>query len=249
MPLSVDNSFAMWTLAWDARNRAVEGTRKSPGDPTGDTIATIIQAAASAEGFINELADAVRIEEEVNAGLLRQKQSRRYPVPPHLSSFEKEHANIENRHGHTTEKFVAAFEKLAGQSFRGTQFSQDFADLMRLRDMLMHLRTRDREGPVDALGGQEPTITIQPPEGRIKFIKRFMQKGLTRIEKDAIEVGTSWFNLIQTAKMANWACHSARAIILKVLDQIPDSPSDPSGIFKHDFRNRAEKLINESPPL
>src|SRR5262249_26549665 len=117
MPLIIANSFAMWTLAWDARNRAVQSARTNPGAFTGDAIGAIIQAAASPEGFTNDLADAVGNEEEINAELSRRGESPRYPVLPQLSAFAKQHAAIDAGYGRTNGKFVAAFEELSGQAY------------------------------------------------------------------------------------------------------------------------------------
>ena len=75
-----------------------------------------------------------------------------------------------------------------------------------------------------------------------------MQMGLTRECNDEANIGTSWLNLLQTAKMANWACFAALNIIRAVLDMIPNRLSDTASMFKNDFRRRTDDWIQNSPP-
>ena len=217
---------------------------KHPTDFAGDATVAIILAAASTEGFINELADAVRVERE---------QPQLYPVSPQLIAFADAHEQLEDpkkgRKGSTAGKYLDASEKLSGAKFpKGTEPYQAFAKLMRLRDLHMHLRSRDSDGAIENGSYEEPSITITSPEGRIAFIKSLMQMGLTRECNDEANIGTSWLNLLQTAKMANWACFAALNIIRAVLDMIPNRLSDTASMFKNDFRRRTDDWIQNSPP-
>jgi hypothetical protein len=191
-----------------------------------DATVAIIMAAAAAEGFINELADVVQAEEGAPAN---------YFVLPGLSTFTRAHEQLEKAHGRTTDKYLAASECLGRRFDRGGQPYQDFATLMRLRDVHMHLRNLDRDGPVEIPSGEEPIITILPPEGRIGFIRGLQQRGLTW-KADEAQFGASWLTLLQTKEMADWACRAALNIILAVLDMIPDRLDDTSRMFKQDFR-------------
>jgi hypothetical protein len=247
MAVIIDHSFTLWSLAWDARNRAVEFAAKRPGDFASDATVAIILAAAATEGFINELAETVRIEQE---------RPKLYSVWPPLIFFADAHDELENskekdkRRGSTGEKYLAAAEKLSGSAFKkGDQPYQDFATLMRLRDLHMHLRPQDRDGPIAHGPGEEPTITIIRPEGRIAFIKSLMAKGLTWKCDDDTEVGASWLNLLQTASMADWACRAALNMIRAILGMIPDGPADTARMFKQDFRRRTDDWISASPAL
>jgi hypothetical protein len=76
-----------------------------------------------------------------------------------------------------------------------------------------------------------------------------MQKGLTWNADDDSAIGASWFDLIQTGKIADWACRSARDIVLAVLELIPDGPTDTSQIYKNGFRRTADKWMLESPSV
>jgi hypothetical protein len=218
---------------------------KNPRDFASDATVAIILSAASAEGFINELADTVRIELE---------RPQLYSVLPQLTMFADAHEQLENPkegpRGSTGDKYLAASEKLSGSPFtRGANPYQPFATVMRLRDLHMHLRSRDRDGLIDNGPDQEPTITISSPEGRIAFIKSLVQMGLTWQWDDDARIGASWLNLLQTAKMADWCCRASLNIIRAVLDLIPDSLSDTSRMFKRDFRGRTDEWIKMSPTL
>lgn len=107
--------------------------------------------------------------------------------------------------------------------------------LMRLRDMHMHLRNRDKDGPVENPSSDEPTITILPPEGVIKALR---QRGLTW-QSDDPRTGVSWLSSLQTKDIAEWACHATLNAILAILDLVPDRPDDTSLMFKRDFRRHA----------
>jgi hypothetical protein len=240
MPILVDHSYTLWSLAWDARNRAVNIAVKHSTDFASDATVAIILAAASTEGFINELADAVRLQLE---------RPDFYSVSPQLSAFADAHDQLEDRRGSTGEKYIVAAEKLSGTPFdKGSKPYQPFATLMRLRDRHMHLRSRDNDGIIDNGPRKEPTITISRPKGDIAFIQCLMQAGLTW-KGDNPEIGISWLNLLQTARMAEWACKAALDIIRAVLAMIPDGLADPASIFRHDFLGRTDYWIRDSPPL
>jgi hypothetical protein len=250
MSASITNhSYVLWTLAWEARDRAVRVHERCPGNYTSDALTAIIEAAAAIEGFLNELSDGVHVEQSINEEMAQRGEPARYRILPGLDSFAKEWDRIEAEYGRTTQKCVAALQCLSGALFdRGTELYQNLADLIRLRECLMHLRTRDVIRPMRGSTGPEATLTIGEPEGRIKFIKRLMQKGLTWQAADA-DIGTTWVYLLETPAMADWACRAARAMILAILNLIPDGPGDMSNMFKHDYRTRAESWIEQSPRL
>jgi hypothetical protein len=92
----------------------------------------------------------------------------------------------------------------------------------------MHLKPKDTF--IDSEGG---STSVQPP----KYIRNLQQRGLAN--NTEMSTGMSWLNIIQTDKMATWACDSAHKIILAILGFIPDTsiPSlDPSSMFKAIFR-------------
>src|SRR5207244_1390106 len=86
-------------------------------------------------------------------------------------------------------------------------------------------------------------------EDRARFVKRLMDKGLAWQSPHNRDVGTSWLNRLMSARLADWACRTARAVVLEVLHHIPDGPMDTSRMFKDDFRDRAELWIDKGPLL
>jgi hypothetical protein len=68
-----------------------------------------------------------------------------------------------------------------------------------------------------------------------KVVKRLQTKKLAKASKE--DVGSSWFDALQTDRMAAWACNTALAMIHAVLDMVPDGPGDPTSSFKRQFRS------------
>ena len=134
---------------------------KHPTDFAGDATVAIILAAASTEGFINELADAVRVERE---------QPQLYPVSPQLIAFADAHEQLEDpkkgRKGSTAGKYLDASEKLSGAKFpQGHRALSGFCEAHAFTDLHMHLRSRDSDGAIENGSYEEPSITITPRKG------------------------------------------------------------------------------------
>jgi hypothetical protein len=189
-----------------------------------DSFAAIVLAAAATEAFINELGEMVAIDKD-----LPWRQSN--PVSPSLCAFADAIQEIEEARGSLLLKYLIASQTLSGSTFnKGTNPYQDFATLVNLRNDLMHLKPRD------TFSHSEGGFTSVKP---LKYIKNLQQRGLAHRPEE--NVNMSWFNIIQTAEMAIWACDAAHKIILAVLDFIPDNaiPSlDPSSMFKIIFRKK-----------
>jgi hypothetical protein len=170
--------------------------------------------AAAAEGFINELA-------ELCDPILRD-----YPLPGRLADFAQIHRELEESHGSTQSKYLMASFVLDGKILdKGANPYQDFADLFRLRDLIMHLRAIDQAGKPD---GEAMSFTMP------KLVVSFQQRKLAKASTP--DLGMSWLSALQTPAMAAWACDSALNIMLALLDMIPDCPGDPSAHFRSTLR-------------
>jgi hypothetical protein len=88
----------------------------------------------------------------------------------------------------------------------------------------MHLK------PDDELTYNEHGVIVITPS---KTVQVLQQKNLAR------DGNASGFNLIQTDKVAVWACDTARNIILALLGMVPDEPAGPAWSFKVAFREYA----------
>jgi hypothetical protein len=209
MPEMFAHSGELFGAARDARDRAIAAVQANPQAWPSDTIVAIILAAATTEAFINELTEWVAIDRD---RLVRQSN----PISPELHAFADALQEVEKAQGNLQLKYLVASQTLSGSMFeKGKNPYQDFATLVNLRNDLMHVKPR------------------QPP----KYIKNLQQLRIAHSHKK--NVSMSWFNVIQTDKMAIWACKTAHNIILAVLDFIPDNPNPalgPSSQFKTLFR-------------
>jgi hypothetical protein len=198
-------------IAREARDRAVAQVQANPDALPADTTVVIVLAAASTEAFINELAEMAAIERD---NPLRQSN----PIPAELRTFADALQEIEEARGSILLKYLMASRILSGSSFnKGINPFQDFAVLTMLRNDFMHLKPRDTF--VEANDGALPKVKVP------KYVEALQQRGLARTSDP--EILMSWFNLLQTDKMATWACQTTHNIILAVLDLIPDN-TDPS---------------------
>jgi hypothetical protein len=211
------HSGSMWRIACEARDRAIAVTRANAAAWPSDAIVAILLGAASAEAFINELAEMLLIHK--NAAKLPE-------LPPQLRACADALTEIEDARGSLNLKYLVASQTLSGSMFdKGSNPYQDFATLVKLRNDLIHLR------PQDIFLDVSPPATIQVP----KYVEALQQRGLARSPPSGTMM--SWFNRLQTAEMATWACATAHAIILAVLALTPDDPhADPLAMFKMVFR-------------
>ncbi|HCF28823.1 MAG TPA: hypothetical protein DEV81_16825 [Cyanobacteria bacterium UBA11049] len=164
-----------------------------------DALVAIIFAALSLEAFINELghlateAKASGHEEDFLNGL--------------INAIEE---SQESKKKSTLDKFMMASVALSNKFDKGKHPYQDFADLFKLRDCLVHLKPQDR-------------LTIDEDSnwfysGR-KLIDRLRSKGIFQ-EHTQIKSITL---LVSTAKAAKWACDTVSAMVSAILDSIPNS--------------------------
>lgn len=213
------HSAHLWLTACEARDRAVAAARANPDAWPSDAIVAILLAAASAEAFINEFAEILEMD--------KSDLGHRQLLPP-LRACADALVEVEDARGSLSLKYLIASQILSGSMFdKGSNPYQDFAVLIKLRNDLMHLKPQDTF--VHSVG----STAVQVP----KYIEALQQRGLARTPSP--KVGISWFNRLQTAEMAKWACDTAHAIILAVLAMVPDDPvpaKDPSWMFKHMFR-------------
>lgn len=226
MPGMYAHSGFLLGTAREASDRAVDAVRQKPEIWPSDTIVSILLAAAATEAFINELTELVAMQRDS-----AHRQSN--PISPPLRAFADVLQEVEESRGSLALKYLMASQTLSGTTFdKGTNPYQDFTTLITLRNDLMHLKPRDTFlEPADGTAG-----VIQPP----KYIRGLQQRGLAHTPPEG--VGMSWFNMLQTAPMAVWACDTAQNIILVVLDLIPnEGPGrDPAWSMKNVFRKMQE---------
>jgi hypothetical protein len=94
---------------------------------------------------------------------------------------------------------------------KGSQPFQDFLILMTVRNNLMHPK------PLDQF--DDSGRVMVPPS----YVRDFELRKMT-YERDA-DTSVSWLNLLETEKIASWACRAAIEIILSVISIAPANPT------------------------
>lgn len=227
MPGIVYQSFALWSLACDARERAEATVRADSDAYARDATVAVLLAAASTEAFINEFTECI---------LLYQKSKNCQDlVTPELGNCAAILKEVERDRGSINQKYLWASHLLSGKPFdKGSNPYQDFKMLIDLRNGLMHLK------PDDELKYDGHGAIIITPSQNVQTLqqRKFARKG-----------NAAGFNLIQTDKIAAWACDTARNIILAILKMVPDRPSDPAWSFKAFFLEDARTLTQREQLL
>jgi hypothetical protein len=199
----------LFYLACEARDRCRRA--EAEGRFAGDAIVAIIIATAALEAFVNDLTTLSvsyvdRTPEIVQpdpvqafAGVLREAVEARVDIGS---------------------KYQLASSALSGRPFaRHHQPYQDFAQLVRLRNWLIHL---------------SPSAP--------RFVADFEQKQMTWPRDTythhtgaAVPVGMSDVDLISTTAVAQWACDASHHMIWAVLSMFPDGLADPADMIKRTF--------------
>lgn len=202
MPLSpiqpkgfIEDSYHFYNIARDSYYKARQGFTTHRQD---NALVAIIFAALSLEAFINEL------------GVLAMEAK----ASGHRENFLDQLINaIDESQGSkrtTQEKFMMASEALSNKFDKGKNPYQDFADLFRLRDCLVHLKPEDR---IEIDEDNEWTYS-----GR-KLIERLRSKNIVQEYTSIPSITLS----VSTAVAAKWACDTASEMVTAILDGIPNS--------------------------
>lgn len=215
--------FEFLCLAAQSRDRAQQAAASGQGQPTSETLTTILFSALATEALINELAEAAARSDNLH---------------PDVSGFDTladlaaTLDMIEKAQGQIELKYQLASKILTGKTFPpGEAPFQDFANLITLRNELVHPRHRDR---TTVAGHVEPVSRV---------VRDLQQRGLTttrgRREGD-VPGGMSWLQEIKSSGVASWAYNTAREIITALLSMLPDNDSElPTGQL---FRDRIKDI-------
>lgn len=203
MPLSdiqpsqgfIVDSYHFYNIARESYYKARQGftIHRQP-----DALVAIIFAALSLEAFINELGVLA-----INAKASGHSQDL---LDQLINAIDESQGNKRN----TREKFMKVSEALSNKFDQGKNPYQDFADLFRLRDCLVHLKPEDQL-EID----QDNKWTYS---GR-KLIDRLRSKNIVQEHTQISSITL----LVSTAAAAKWACDTASAMVNAILDRIPNS--------------------------
>lgn len=214
--------FHFLCLASEARDRAKQAAVNDASQPTSEALSAVLFSALAAEAFINELGEAATR----TAGL--------HPTVRGLDVLADLAAVLdltEKAQGQIDLKYLLASKILSGKMLlRGDAPFQDFANLVTLRNELVHPRHRDR---TTAAGHVEPASRV---------IRDLQQRGLTTTRgrrPGDVPGGMSWLEEIRSGGVASWAYDAAKDIITAILKMLPDDSGLPTSLL---FRDRISQI-------
>ena len=224
------DSYHFYQSAKDGYYKASKGFEIHRQD---DALVSIIFSALALEAFINEIPALAKCEKQdgsTEAFLdklidaieeLDSQDLRKISLQPFFlrvlcvlpsSFFRNLFVSPNSKKKNTQHKFMLASEALNSGFKKGDKLYQNFADLFKLRDCLVHLK------PEDIIEEQE--------DGEIKYFGRDLTK---RLRSKGIFLDTSVDSIIlkvSTAKAALWACNTASEMVNAILDKLPASFRD-----------------------
>ena len=163
-------------------------------------------SALAAEAFINELPEAASRDAYGTRGL-------QLPAEPVLDDLAGTLSAMEQAHERIQAKYDAARKILTGRAFdHGAAPFQDFNDLIKLRNDLVHPRHQDR---TTALGHTEPASPV---------VRDLQRRGRTRTRgrrRGDPMGGMSWLSEIYCGRMAAWAHKAACDVIAELIMALP----------------------------
>lgn len=174
-------------IAHKAAERAVADSNR-PNALTDDALVAIVMAATAAEAFINELAGYLHILDETQADWA--------PIPPTLVACGDVVKDVEDSHGSVTLKYMVAAFALSGRTFdKGAAPFQDFVELIKLRNAIVHLKPSDTVGQ--------------------KRTNALADRGLAQPSTPTYHM--PWLDRLLTPETAAWAVRTARNMMLGLL--------------------------------
>lgn len=221
---SIDFSATLyWDLAATAAQRSRDVNAANPGQVTRDSIVAILMSAVAAEAFINELPMMICATHMDRAGLRVTLGGRTWiGISDTIAALENESTQILG-------KYMISSVLLPGDPLRkDKQPYADFVRLVGLRNALVH---------------QKP-VTDPPMRSNaaspLKVIADFEQRKWTFGRGDASI--TSWITKVQTPEIARWACRTASAIILNILDRLGDLADPMDRVW---YQTRTDPRISD----
>lgn len=205
-------------------NSAVGILRQIPvatGEPIANqpsALACLILAAASIEGFLNELG-AIVVDDPEGAPWR----------PKELTTYGQLWRVAEDCRGPTRYKYELVCSALNAGHEKGHEPFQSFSDLMAVRDRLMHPKAGSGMLDLDTLDTTDDDRLARALEGR----------GI--LEKAGKKMNTHWVGLIQTQAAALWACTTASKVVQDLIASVSDWPAS------EDSKNVSWKEVELEP--
>jgi hypothetical protein len=194
-------------FAAEARDAAIQvETADAKAWPMRDALSAILFSALAAGAFINEFPEAASRDAYGIRDLQLPAASVLDDLALTLNAMEQAREGIQP-------KYDAARKILTGRAFdHGVAPFQDFNDLMKLRNDLVHPRHLDQ---TTGLGHTEPASPV---------VRDLQQRGLTRTRgrrRGDPMGGMSWLSEIYCGRMAAWAHKAACDVIVDLIRALP----------------------------
>jgi hypothetical protein len=210
------HSVELMLAAYGQWQRAVEDAKR-PNALTIDSLGAVVMAAAASEGFINEFAEYVDTYRRIRSDLIPEGGQKEK-----LNRVADAVLELEDKHRSVDEKYAATWLILADKNpDKGRAPFQAHAVLHRLRNSVMHLKAAREDAE---------------HEGR-NITNALAQEGIALCGTEPGDL--PWFDRLMTPEVAGWACGSARAMVVSVLDLATPTPGfdfDPLSLWKRQFR-------------
>jgi hypothetical protein len=225
------NAPTLFSIAVESA-KVIPGANRAGGHK--ESLVSVVFAAAALEAFLNE-----------TAYLAGGKSSLRTPQPAVVSAFAQMMEDAEESRAQIQSKFQLSNLVLTGQTYdKGIAPFQDFADLIAVRNLLMHGHSNERFSRVDGKPVLINPVTVldrlasknvlheAPPEHLRGFVsivgESFMAEAIYADEMEGIspkESGnrmmTRWTYVIGTRAVAEWACNAASHMATDFMDKAP----------------------------
>jgi hypothetical protein len=226
------NAPTLFSIAVDSARR-ISADRRIGGHK--DALVSVVFAAAALEAFLNEA-----------AYLAGGKNRLRTPEPSVVLAFTQVMEEAEEARAALLSKFQLANLVLTGTTFdRGGLPFQDVADLVAVRNLLMHGKSNERFSQVEGKPVLiNPTAIIDrlasknilheaPPEHLKGFVsiagETFLAEVIYADEMEGISpkdsgsrMMTRWTYVVGTRAVAEWACNSAAKMALDLMSKAPE---------------------------
>jgi hypothetical protein len=192
----------LFKIAKDGYQKASQGSEIHRQN---DAIVAIVFSALALEAFINELLVIAKMEKL--SGFSENWLDKLIEAIEEPSTDGIPAKKPNGKWKSTREKFMLASEALGSEFDKGSSPYQDFADLFKLRDCLVHLKPED---------------LIEPDEDEIykyvgrKLIERLRSKGILQNYTSVKSITL----LVSNAKAAKWACETTSKMVIAILDKL-----------------------------
>jgi hypothetical protein len=259
------NAPTLFSIAVESAKRIAGAPRARVGGQK-DALVSVVFAAASLDAFLNESAYLAEKSLQRKARELRLGHGV-VAEPPIVSAFAQVMKEAEESRAQTQAKFQLAHLVLTQKAYdKGSAPYQDFADLMAVRNLLMHGRSNETflivdgkpsvlnpVGVVERLAsknilhepsaGQEGSMMVVVGDTGLADLVLMDEIDKNPPKSPASGAIARWTFVIGTKAVAEWACSAASQMATDLMEKAPNSTwkSFMEGQFRKAFSSPFEQ--------